>query len=195
MNLPNKLTISRILLTIAFVIFLFWKGFTPKVLALFMFLLASLTDFLDGFIAKRSNQVTDFGKLMDPVADKVLVLSAFISFVELKLISGWMVAIIIIREVLVTTLRLFALTKGKVISADGGGKHKTISQIGTIFFILLYNIFSAGGESRFGFWSVSFSDGYRYLITILMTVTVLLTVLSGVSYMIKNRGVYINEKT
>ena len=142
MNLPNKLTISRIVLTFVFMAFLYTHGILAKTLALFTFLFASLTDALDGYIAKKNNQITDFGKLMDPIADKILVLSAFIAFVVMKIIPSWMVIVIILREIAVTVLRAIALGKGKVIQADGAGKHKTVWQMFVIAVILLFLIFN-----------------------------------------------------
>ena len=138
MNLPNKLTLSRIVLAIAFVGFVFGHGLIWKVLALVTFAVASLTDLLDGYLAKRNNQLTDFGRLMDPIADKILVLAAFVSFVEMGIIPAWMVIIIIFREVTITGLRIFALSQGKVIAADIGGKHKTVWQMIAICAILIF---------------------------------------------------------
>ena len=195
MNLPNKLTILRIILTAAFMVFLFSGGVAAKVAALIVFLLASLTDILDGYIAKRNNQVTDFGKLMDPIADKILVLSAFLAFVELGLVPAWMVAIILFREVAVTALRGMALTKGKVISAGEGGKQKTIWQMCVIFIILIFVIFDEGSRSRFGFWTEKIAAIYKDAIFTLMCVTIALTLTSGISYFVKNKEVYANEKT
>jgi len=116
MTLPDKLTVSRIFLTFVFMFFLFSSGVLAKTLALFTFLLASLTDFLDGFIAKGRNIGTDFGKLMDPIADKILVLAAFLAFVEMRLVPAWMVLIIILREITITGLRIRALARGRVIA-------------------------------------------------------------------------------
>lgn len=194
MNLPNKLTIARMVLTVFFLFLLFAHGMAAKIFALITFLTASLTDFLDGFIAKKNNQVTDFGKLMDPVADKILVLSAFLAFVELKLIPAWMVIIIILREVTITGLRALALTKGKVIPADDGGKNKTVSQLAAIFAILLFLVFRDGGSSAFAFWNVQAEALYRNVILAVMFITVLLTIISGTAYMVKNKEVYRNAK-
>ena len=97
MNLPNKLTILRRALVAVFMFFLFSHGVLAKSLALVTFLAASFTDFLDGYIAKKNNMVTDFGKLMDPIADKILVIAAFAAFVQMQLIEAWMVVIIIAR--------------------------------------------------------------------------------------------------
>ena len=195
MNLPNKLTIFRIFLVAVFMFFLFSKGVAMKALALVVFLTASFTDFLDGYIAKRYNMVTDFGRLMDPIADKILVLSAFLAFVEMELIPAWMVVIIIFRDVAVTGLRMSALTKGKVISADEGGKHKMVSQVFAILAILFFLIFREAGIKVFHFWSASTERIYKDAIFILMSITTLLTLISGMSYLIRNRGVYFNAKS
>ena len=183
MNLPNKLTISRIVLIPVFMYFLFAKTPFAKAFALITFLAASLTDLFDGFIAKRKNQITDFGKLMDPIADKLLVLAAFLAFVEMELVPAWMVVVIIFREVAITGLRVFAITKGKIIPADHSGKHKTVSQIISIFAILLFLILRDAGINVAGFQENIFA---------LMLVTVLLTLISGIAYLIKNKEIYLN---
>jgi CDP-diacylglycerol--glycerol-3-phosphate 3-phosphatidyltransferase len=193
MNLPNKLTILRIFLTAAFILFLFAGGLAGKIAALLMFLLASLTDILDGYIAKRHNQITVFGKLMDPIADKILVLSAFLAFVELGLIPAWLVVIIVFREIAVTALRGMALARGKVIASNESGKGKTVWQVGVIFIILFFLILDEGGSEIFGFWNYSAVNFYKDAIFILMCVTAILTLVSGVSYFVKNREVYSNE--
>lgn len=194
MNLPNTLTMLRIVLAFAFVFLLFMEGLFYKSLALLTFLLASLTDLLDGFLAKRNNQITDFGKLMDPIADKILVLSAFIAFVELGIIPAWMVVVIISREVAITAMRGLAYAKGKVIPADGVGKHKTVSQVLAIFVILLYLLFREGTEKVFGFWTADMASSFRGLIYYLMLVTIAFTIISGLSYIIKNRSLYTRAK-
>lgn len=195
MNLPNKLTISRILITLAFIFFVLSEGLMAKVWALAAFLLASLTDLLDGFIAKKKNQVTDFGKIMDPIADKILTLSAFLAFVELDIVQAWMVIVIIFREVMITALRGFALAKGKVIPADDGGKQKTVSQVIAIIVILVFLIFKTGGGNFFPFWNENIEALSGKLIFGLMVIAVFFTLVSGIAYLIKNRGVYINAKT
>lgn len=178
MNLPNKLTILRIALTAVFLFFLFAHGAVYKILAFLMFLIAALTDFLDGYFAKKYDMISDFGRLMDPIADKVLVISAFIAFVEMRLIPAWMVVIIILREFIVTGMRLMALQKRGVIEAAAGGKHKTASQMASIFIILL---FLTAGEFGYPFPET--------LVLALMSVTVILTVVSGASFFIRNRGI------
>jgi CDP-diacylglycerol--glycerol-3-phosphate 3-phosphatidyltransferase len=160
-------------------------GVLFKTLALLTFLTASLTDLFDGYIAKKYNMVTDFGKLMDPIADKILVLSAFLAFVEMELIPAWMALVIVFREIVVTGLRIAALTQGKVLAAEDGGKHKMVSQVLSIFVILLFLIFREAGVKLFD----------ERIIFVLMLVTTFLTLASGISYLIKNRGVYFNAKT
>jgi CDP-diacylglycerol--glycerol-3-phosphate 3-phosphatidyltransferase len=194
MNLPNKLTISRIILAFVFMLFLFSRGTAAKTIALLVFAFASLTDYLDGRIARETGQITNFGKLMDPIADKILVLAAFMAFVEMRIIPAWMVVIIIFREVAITGLRIAALTKNRVIPSDDGGRHKTVSQMLAIFAILLFIIFKEGGTAVFGFWDKGAQALYKNAIFILMLITVILTLTSGISYLVKNREVYANEK-
>lgn len=194
MNTPNKLTILRIVLAFVFILFLFIHCLAAMIASLIIFLIASATDMLDGYLAKKYGQVTDFGRLMDPIADKILVLAAFIAFVVMELIPAWMVIIIIFREAAVTGLRMLALSKGKVMQADGGGKHKTVSQVLAVVAILLLLIFREAGPRVFGFWSARAEAAYRGSIFILMLITVILTLVSGVSYLVKNREVYSHAK-
>jgi CDP-diacylglycerol---glycerol-3-phosphate 3-phosphatidyltransferase len=191
MNLPNKLTISRIALAIVFIVLLFRPGLVSKIFALVVFLAASATDLLDGYLAKKNNQITDFGRLMDPIADKILILSAFLAFVQMQLVPAWMVLVIIFREAAVTGLRILALGKGRVIAADNGGKHKTVSQVVAIFVILLLIIFRQADPA---FWSGRAESLYKNAIFMLMLITVTLTLISGVSYLLKNREVYSHAK-
>jgi CDP-diacylglycerol--glycerol-3-phosphate 3-phosphatidyltransferase len=194
MNLPNKLTILRIALAFVFILFLFIHGLGAKIAAFAVFLAASLTDLLDGYLAKKNNQITDFGRLMDPIADKILILSAFLAFVELGLVPAWMVVIILFREVAVTGLRMLALGKGMIIPADTGGKHKAVSQIVAILAILLLIIFRSAGPAASAFWSPDTEAVYKDSIYVLMLITVALTLISGVSYLVKNREVYAHAK-
>ncbi len=191
MNIANKITISRIVLTFVFMIFLSIGGLWPTIISLLVFTAAALSDFLDGMIAKKNNMITDFGKLMDPIADKILVLSAFIAFVQMHIIASWMVLIIISREILVTSLRLFALNKGKVLSAGRSGKHKTFSQMVLIFLILGFILFK---EIRkvFYTWNPSWETSFLLGIDVIMWVVVILTLYSGISYLWNNRKVITN---
>ena len=189
MNLPNKLTISRIGLTFIFILFLFLREVVFKYVAIGIFLLACLTDFWDGKLARENDAVTNLGKLLDPIADKVLILGAFLAFVELGLIPAWMVVLIALREFLVTSLRLFAMASGKVLAAVRWGKNKTISQMVAIVSILIYLALrdtGTWGISRFLEENVLF---FQRGILALMVITVVLTLSSGVIYTWRNRQV------
>lgn len=188
MNLPNKLTISRIILAGFFVLFLFIKGAGAKFIALAIFFTACLTDYYDGLIARRTGSITDFGKLMDPVADKILILGGFLAFVELKIIPAWMVIVIIARELVITGIRMLALSKKKVLSAEIAGKHKTVSQIVATLAILVFLIIrDSGFTSRY---IAHYSEG----LYVLMFITVLMTLASGVSFMLKNKYIFTNAE-
>lgn len=188
MNLANKLTMLRIALTFVFMFFLFCNGLWAKVASLVIFLFAALSDFLDGLIAHRRNMVTDFGRLMDPIADKILVLAAFAAFVQLQLIAAWMFMIIVSREIVITSLRLFALNKGKVLSATRAGKHKTVSQMLVIFTILGFVLLKEIMLTYFT-WDPGWENFFREGIYILMLITVGLTLYSGLSYLWDNRKI------
>lgn len=188
MSLANKLTILRILLAFVFMGLLFIPNSMSKILALIIFVLASLTDFFDGYIARRRQQVSDFGKLMDPIADKILVLGAFLSFVQLNLVLAWMVMIILARELIITGLRIFALTKKKVLHAEAAGKHKTASQMITILFILGYLIIRQS-LLDLSMWQDGWTEICQISILFLMSATTILTIISGVSYFWRNREI------
>ena len=188
MNLANRLTMSRILLTFVFMFFLFCQGLWPKIASLIVFILAALSDLFDRMIAQRRNMVTDFGRLMDPIADKILVLAAFSAFVQLQLIEAWMFVIIIAREIMITSLRLFALNKGKVLSAARAGKHKTVVQMGVIFTILGFIVFKEI-VLKYSTWNPAWEKIFRQGIFFLMLFTVGLTLYSGLSYLWENRKI------
>ncbi len=137
MNLPNSLTVSRLFLAGLMMLFLSVSWPLSKSAALLIFIIAALTDYFDGYLARNVYGVTSFGRLMDPLTDKILVCAAFVSFVELKLLPAWIVVVIISREFLVTGLRLLAASRGRVIAAGRWGKHKTVWQIVAIVTILL----------------------------------------------------------
>lgn len=182
----------RIVLTFVFMMFLSWQGLFAKAMSLAIFAFAAISDYLDGWLAHKRNMVTDFGKLMDPIADKILVLSAFLAFVQMGIIKDWMVTIIISREFLITSLRLFALNKGKVLTASKAGKHKTVSQMVVIFFILGFIVFKQVMLDFFTWnpdWEILI---FKQIIVVLMWITVSLTVYSGFSYLWENRKVIAN---
>jgi CDP-diacylglycerol--glycerol-3-phosphate 3-phosphatidyltransferase len=193
MNLPNKITISRILLAFIFMFFLFCRGVAAKYLALFTFGLACMTDWIDGRIARKRKLENDFGRLMDPIADKILILAAFLAFVEMKIIPAWMVIIIIFRELVITGLRINYARQGRVISASLAGKHKTVSQMVTIITILVFLIIRESFQST---WSPTWEIWFRRSVFYLMFITVILTLISGLSYIIRNKKILfvVNEK-
>jgi CDP-diacylglycerol--glycerol-3-phosphate 3-phosphatidyltransferase len=197
MNLPNKLTVSRFVLTAFFL----WVLFSPipfnDTLALFLFCTASFTDFLDGKIARRRKLITNFGILMDPLADKILICSAFVAFVESThlnpnapvKVAAWMVIVIVARELAITGLRLLAASKNVVLAAERFGKHKTISQIVTIIALLVVdacNEWPPWLQNVFQGWSAVFAK-------ISLWVTVALTVASGLIYLWRNRRLYLDD--
>lgn len=194
MNLPNKITLARILLTFIFMVCLFMSGLLWKIAALCVFIIAAFSDYLDGFIAKKYDIRSDFGRIMDPVADKILTLAAFLAFVEMKLVPAWMVVIIIMRELLITSIRLRALAHNEILAAGMGGKHKTFSQMLSILAILIFIIIKEAGVKTFGFWNSSFEYWYRQGIFVLMLITVALTIISGISYLIGNKKYLLNDR-
>ncbi len=170
MNLPNKLTLLRIIAIPVFIVVLMMDhGYIATVI----FIAAALTDMLDGKIARKYNLVTNFGKLMDPLADKLLVMSALVCLVELARVPGWMVIVILAREFAVTGLRQVAASEGIVIAAGMTGKIKTVTQMIAIPLLLLDN------------WPC------RYvgvpLDQIFLWLAVIMTIVSGVEYIVKNR--------
>lgn len=186
MNFANQLTMGRIVLTFIFVFFISQEGLASILIATVVFTLATLTDFYDGYIAKKYNLVSDFGKLMDPIADKFLILAAFLTFVRMHIVQNWMVIFILGREIVVTGLRVFALTKGKVLVAERAGKHKTVSQIVAIFTILGFIIFREV-LSEASKWSYAIEAWWQCGIYALMLIAVSLTLISGISYFWNNK--------
>lgn len=196
MNVPNKLTVSRFVLTGAFLATLFSEIRFHETIALLLFSAASLTDYFDGKIARRDKLITNFGILMDPLADKILVCSAFIAFVERRWIVGWMTVIIVARELAITGLRLLAASKHTVLAAEKFGKHKTISQIVAIISILVlasYQQWGWLGENIFGLNLFGFGPWVVWFATLSKWVAVTLTFSSGVTYLWKNRAVYLSD--
>jgi CDP-diacylglycerol---glycerol-3-phosphate 3-phosphatidyltransferase len=189
MNLPNKLTVARLALTAAFLAVFFAQIPLANTLALVLFSMAGLTDYFDGKIARRDKLITNFGILMDPLADKILTCSAFIAFVERELIPAWMVVIIVARELAITGLRLLAASKQVVLAAEGYGKHKTISQIVAIAAVLTLVSFpewGAWGQAIFAWWVPEFTELAKWA-------TVILTFASGAMYLWRNRRLYLDD--
>lgn len=180
MNLPNKLTLFRIFLIPIFIIVMLLNIPNKFLIACIIFIIASITDAMDGHIARKYNLVTDFGKFMDPLADKLLVISALTCMIEVGLVSSWMVIIIVSRELTVSILRAIAAADGKVIAASGGGKLKTISQMLSIVILLLGRHFNIESLLLVG-WICIF-------------VATLLTLYSGAEYLYKNKELFMNSK-
>lgn len=208
MNLPNRLTIARFFLTAGFVasMTLAWRWRSPEEQAweptllswswgytagLALFVVASITDYFDGAIARRRNLVTDFGKLMDPVADKVLIAAAFICLIPEHAIPAWAAIVIISREFLITGLRLLAANKGVVLPAEKLGKHKTVWQMVTvIYFLLLLSLFECerAGVIHGLFW---WAHAWHYGGIGLIALALVLTLYSGFGYLWKNRALIV----
>ncbi|MDD9147004.1 MULTISPECIES: CDP-diacylglycerol--glycerol-3-phosphate 3-phosphatidyltransferase [unclassified Sporolactobacillus] len=192
MNIANKLTVSRMIMIPVFLVFLLAPidlgtagsgGFAlpvSQMLAGFIFIIASITDLLDGRIARKRRLVTNFGKFSDPLADKLLVMSAFVSFAGMERIASWIVIVILAREFAVTGLRLVAAGEGDVIAAGQMGKWKTLFQMLTVISFLFNNI-------PFGL------SGFP-LDQFLLWIALLLTILSGIDYFYKNREVLLRSK-
>lgn len=195
MNLPNKLTLSRLVLTVFFLLALLIQFPWHTTVALALFVAASLTDFYDGMIARRDHLITNFGILMDPLADKILTCSAFIAFVELGLVPSWMAVLIVARELAITGLRLLAVSKNAVLAADGWGKQKTIWQIIAIISILVvmsYASWPVVGEAVFG-WSIFGRPWSVWFRELSLWLTLVLTTLSGGLYLWRNRQIYLSD--
>ena len=175
MNTPNKLTVLRVIMVPIFVLFLLtgWGGSANRYICFVLFAGASVTDWFDGYLARKNNLVTDFGKFMDPLADKLLVCSALICMIELGRLPAWMVVIIIAREFIISGFRLIAAEKGVVIAANYWGKFKTATQMIMIILLIL--------DIQIPF--------FRILTQILIWVSLILTVISLVTYILDNKSV------
>lgn len=182
MNLPNKLTVLRVCLVPIFVLVLLLSNKSDigffRILPLIIFVGAAITDTLDGQIARKHNLITDFGKFMDPLADKLLVCSALICFIEIDYISSWIVILIIAREFIISGFRMLASSKGVTIAANIWGKLKTVIQM------LLVIVILCDFAGIFGFLSA--------LITPLIVLTILLTIISAATYIYDNKKVIRN---
>lgn len=166
MNTPNKLTVLRFILVPFFLVAAYYeKNQSMMFISTIVFSIASITDFLDGYLARKYNLVTDFGKFMDPLADKVLVAAALLFLIQVERVEAWLVVIIISREYAISIIRAIAATNGKVIAASGGGKAKTVTQMMAIIMLLL---------------QIPFAN-------IVMYICVALTLYSGIEYIWKNR--------
>jgi CDP-diacylglycerol--glycerol-3-phosphate 3-phosphatidyltransferase len=189
MNLPNKLTVSRLVLTGVFVACFYIPWSQSMTAALLIFSAASITDYLDGKIARSRNLVTNFGKLFDPLADKVLIAAAFILLVERTEMKAWIAISILAREFFVTGIRLIAANQGAVLAAESLGKHKMIWQIITVLYFLLR---AASAEVLFSPlrpWLAA-SVTHDWIGYGIVGFTTILTLVSGFSYFWKNKHLF-----
>ncbi|MDB6150688.1 MAG: pgsA [Chthoniobacter sp.] len=188
MNLPNQLTLARLILTAGFVVVLSSSWRFGHVIGVLLFAIAGMTDYLDGEIARKRNLVTNFGRLMDPVADKVMMAAAFICLVPLHAFPAWVAVVIISREFLITGLRLLAASQGVVLPAERMGKHKTAWQIVTVSFFLgllaLAELERAGVITGLYWWA----HAWHYGGAVLIALALVLTLYSGLGYLWKNRS-------
>ncbi len=194
MNIPNQLTVARLVLTAIFVILLSTTGIPfGRTLAFLTFAIAAFTDFLDGYLARKHSLITNFGKLMDPLADKVLMASGFVMLVGLDLVPAWVVVAILGREFLVTGLRLLATSQGKVLAAEKLGKYKTTWQIITLLYFLA---FLASQELNWPPLSAGFHwppASPESLGRLLILASLVLTVWSGLSFAWNSRQILREE--
>ncbi len=183
MNTPNKLTLLRILLSPIFLGILLWANLPYRYfLACVIFVIASVTDLLDGKLARKNNQITNFGKFLDPLADKMLVCAALLGFIELRICTAWIPMIILTREFLVTSIRLVVSNQnGKVIAASIWGKTKTVSQMTTIILILLL-------KQVQDLTLLPEAFPYATIFTVALWLTTALTIVSGAQYFWEHRS-------
>lgn len=190
MNLPNKLTVARLLMSPIFLLALTIEFPHHYLVALIIFAVASFTDYIDGELARKKGIVTDFGKFLDPIADKMLTTSAFLGFIYLGIGYGitWITFIVLIREFLITSLRLISSGKGTVVAANIWGKAKTVSQMAAI-------IIAIAGKYFVSFFETSnvVIMGVNIATNIMLWISAILTVVSGIIYVIQNKD-FINPK-
>lgn len=191
MNLPNKLTISRIILSPIFMVFFLIDNLYTRYFALLIFSAASLTDLYDGHLAKKTGVTTSFGKFMDPLADKILTSTALMAFVALGYIQAWMVLTIIAREFIITGLRTLAAYRGLIILPSQVARWKTASQMIAIVLILIYiNVRTT--SIAYGRWNLAIDPWATLSLNGLVFVSMLLTVGTGIDYLVKNRSLFIS---
>ena len=188
MNVPNTLTLSRLVLAIGMMVLLSMTFPFSKSLALVVFVVAAITDYFDGYLARKVYGESSFGKLMDPLTDKILVCAAFVSFVELRLVPAWLVVVIISREFLVTGLRLLAANKGMVIPAGQWGKHKMVWQLVAVIALLLglavrYDLLRHASAKLLANYDLAFG----YVAFAISIAVALITVGSGMMYFMQHR--------
>lgn len=187
MNLPNSITSARLILTAIFIICASWGGTTALIVALITFVIATFSDWLDGYLARKMNLVTSLGKLLDPLADKILVTSAFVYFTSVDLCPVWVTCLIIGREFMVTGLRQIAVDKGQIIAADRLGKWKTTFQLAFGITCLLWLIIdSLGPDQNAPSFLTTLTSPENWLFLGFLWGALTLTLLSGLNYLKKS---------
>ncbi|MFQ6091212.1 MAG: CDP-diacylglycerol--glycerol-3-phosphate 3-phosphatidyltransferase [bacterium] len=186
LNVPNALTLLRVALTPLFVIFLFREGIWFRYVASVLFLCAALSDFYDGYLARQRGSVSRFGRFMDPLADKILTSSAFISFAALKIVATWMVYTIVVREVMITCLRMYSISRKNPLITSRLAKWKTSCQMVVILVILLLLNINATRAASGGEWEPSEGDWSWWIINGLVLAVTLLAVTTGAHYLVQN---------
>lgn len=186
MNLPNKLTFMRLVLAVPFIYCLQEStgNTTYRLIAFTIFIVASLTDWLDGYIARKYSLITDLGKIMDPLADKILVISAMVLFVKLDYIPAWMSIVVIAREFLISGIRTIAAAKGEVIPAGMLGKYKTTTQMVVIVIMLFFGL----GETE------EVTQLYKKIYYYITMIPVGLTIWSGWEYSVKAKHYFLDRE-
>jgi CDP-diacylglycerol--glycerol-3-phosphate 3-phosphatidyltransferase len=187
MNLPNQLSLLRILLTPIFVLLLFFDNMTFKILSFVIFTVASITDYYDGYAARKYRIITMWGQFLDPLADKILVSSAFICFNNLGYVATWMVLIIVLRDFFITGLRSFAILKGKPIVTSRLAKVKTYLQFVVLYYIFLQHLLVSSQLTGTAGKIVQFLVELNLIYPLTLSITVL-TVITGAIYLVGNRS-------
>lgn len=191
MNLPNFLTLSRILLSPVFLALMMFDSFLPRLIALLVFGVAALTDIADGYYARKRGNTTGFGRFMDPIADKILVSIALLTFISLGYVRDWMAIIIVSREFLITGLRSMAAYKGKVIISTMLARWKTATQMIAISLIMAYAAFepliakSVSGTAITGEWPLPIFGWNYSVFDAIIFIPLVLTIWTGVVYLVK----------
>jgi len=184
LTVPNQLTILRIILTPIFLYFIIQDSISDKLIGTIIFSLAAATDWYDGYIARKLNIVSRWGQFMDPLADKFLISAAFIAFAYLGYVYWWMVITIIVRDFLITFLRMYALQRGKSIVTSYLAKLKTFIQMIAVFILLIYLNFPKADSYN----PIISPQGYFHWISIIYLLVTAITVVSGIQYLIENRS-------
>jgi len=189
-TVPNVLTVLRLVLTPVFLLLIFTDSWYCKILALLAFTVASLTDFYDGRIARRDGTVTSFGRFMDPLADKLLVSSALIAFVILGMVEAWLVGAMLVRDAVITGLRIYAIQRGKSVVTSRLAKWKTMLQLVLVFGVLVFINVRVVAAEFLAEPVVLVGDVSYWVLNLLVASVTLLAVVSGIRYLIENRKTF-----